>query len=523
MLIKNGSFYLRVHPCRLQLIDKKPQNNQPIQQIHCTNHPQPPPLHADQQQPYFSDSDSSDDLFNLHCNQRQMPATVASSQPSITPLQSSLSAHQATTASSQSSIAPSQSLTSTQTSTTTTQPIIIPDTSQQTKKIKPNSLIKYKLSSSSDWETAKILNHAGKATGKYSNCSNISDEYGEQKSIDLSKVKQWKVTKESEVTSRNEDDLLKRLSNLSLNEINDDETQIHDTLIANNKSQQTEARLKELEQWKREEVYDEVTDVGQNCISLRWVMKEKVYNNEKYIRAWLCPRGFEEEQNFRTDSPTCSREGLKLACSLIASSYWTVNSLDVKTAFLQGKTIERSVIVRPPKEANTNKLWKPKKCIYGLADACRYWYLKFREELIKLGATPSKLDQGIFIWSIDNKIIGIMISFVDDVLWGGSSEITSIIAKLRKTFYIGKENTQAFTYIGINLKQSNDFTITIDQDSYINSINEIKIDDIHNRNSDDKLTAYEVTLLRGALGKINWIAGMSRPEISYHVCEISMS
>ena len=111
-----------------------------------------------------------------------------------------------------------------------------------------------------------------------------------------------------------------------------------------------------------------------------------------------------------------------------------------------------------------------------------------------------------------------MISFVDDV---SSSEITSIIAKLRETFYIGKEHTQAFTYIGINLKQINDFTITIDQNSYINSINEIKIDDMHNRNSDDKLTAHEVTLLRRAFGKINWIAGMLRPEISYHVCEIS--
>ena len=141
-----------------------------------------------------------------------MPATVASSQPSITPLQSSLSAHQATTASSQSFIAPSQSLTSTQTSTTT-QPIVIPDTSQQTKKIKPNSLIKCKLSSTSDWETAKVINRASKATGKYSNCWNISDEYGDQKSIDLSKVEQWKVTKESEVTSRNDEDLLKSLSN----------------------------------------------------------------------------------------------------------------------------------------------------------------------------------------------------------------------------------------------------------------------------------------------------------------------
>ena len=184
-----------------------------------------------------------------------MPATIASSQPTITSLQSSLSAHQVTTASSHSFIAPSQSLTSTKTSTsTTTQPIVIPDTSEQIKKIKPNSFTKYKLSSTSDWETVKIINRAGKATGKYSNCWNISDEYGEQKSTDLSKAEQWKVTKESEVTSRNEEDLLKRLSNLSLNEIKDDETQIHDTLIATNKSLQTEVKLKELEQWKRESI-----------------------------------------------------------------------------------------------------------------------------------------------------------------------------------------------------------------------------------------------------------------------------
>ena len=61
------------------------------------------------------------------------------------------------------------------------------------------------------------------------------------------------------------------------------------------------------------------------------------------------------------------------------------------------------VFVCPPKEANTNKIWKLRKCIYGLADASQYWYLEFREELIKLGAKPSQLDQGVFIWSINNK------------------------------------------------------------------------------------------------------------------------
>ena len=69
----------------------------------------------------------------------------------------------------------------------------------------------------------------------------------------------------------------------------------------------------------------------------------------------------------------------------------------MKTAFLQGKLIERTVYVRPPKEAQTNKVWKLRKSFYGLADASRYWYLKFREELIKLGATPTQLDQGTFI------------------------------------------------------------------------------------------------------------------------------
>ena len=69
----------------------------------------------------------------------------------------------------------------------------------------------------------------------------------------------------------------------------------------------------------------------------------------------------------------------------------------MKTAFLQGKLIERTVYVRPPKEAQTNKVWKLRKCVYELADAIRYWYLKLREELIKLGATPTQLDQGTFI------------------------------------------------------------------------------------------------------------------------------
>ena len=62
----------------------------------------------------------------------------------------------------------------------------------------------------------------------------------------------------------------------------------------------------------------------------------------------------------------------------------------MKTAFLQEKLIEQTVYMTPPKEAQTNKVLKLGKCVvYGLVDASRYWYLKFREELIKLGSIPT--------------------------------------------------------------------------------------------------------------------------------------
>ena len=45
--------------------------------------------------------------------------------------------------------------------------------------------------------------------------------------------------------------------------------------------------------------------------------------------------------------------------------------MDIKSAFLQGKSIQRDVFIKPPKEANTNKLWKLKTTVYGLCEKKR--------------------------------------------------------------------------------------------------------------------------------------------------------
>ena len=125
----------------------------------------------------------------------------------------------------------------------------------------------------------------------------------------------------------------------------------------------------------------------------------------------------------RKDSPTCGKDSLRLCLTLLATMGWQINSLDVKAAFLQGSPIEREVFIIPPREADTNKVWKLKKTVYGLADASRTWYLRVREELEKFGVLVSRYDEAIFFWHTESGLEGLICCHVDDFFMGRNNEI----------------------------------------------------------------------------------------------------
>ena len=102
--------------------------------------------------------------------------------------------------------------------------------------------------------------------------------------------------------------------------------------------------------------------IGQRALSVHWVITEKTLCDKKCIKARLVARGYEEQEvNLRTDSPTCSREGLRTVLSIIVSNNWKCRSTDIKAAFLKGSQTERDVYLRPPPEADHPKtLWKLK-------------------------------------------------------------------------------------------------------------------------------------------------------------------
>ncbi len=89
------------------------------------------------------------------------------------------------------------------------------------------------------------------------------------------------------------------------------------------------------------------------------------------MKARLVARGFEEEntEGIRRDSPTITKENLRLVATIIASHSWSIHSMDVTSAFLQGTPINRTVYLIPLEEANTNKFWLLKVPVYGLVDA----------------------------------------------------------------------------------------------------------------------------------------------------------
>ena len=122
-------------------------------------------------------------------------------------------------------------------------------------------------------------------------------------------------------------------------------------------------------------------------------------------------RGDTEENidYIRKDSPTAHKDSLKLALAIAANEGFEIISADIKSAFLQGKSLEREVFVIPPPEAKQDgKLWLLEKAAYGLLDGSRLFYLQLKEKLEQLGLKQVSGDLAIFTFHQDGKLKGIV-------------------------------------------------------------------------------------------------------------------
>ena len=236
--------------------------------------------------------------------------------------------------------------------------------------------VKYLPIGSDQWMQATIVSRGGKATGKNKGYFNIKNT-GESNLTGLNfstEVEQWQTIPQSE-TQENAN---------SEQSSNDADEEANITFLPVSRHEEHEvrrAKSSELENWKTFQVYEEVTDHGQHSMSTRWVITQKTDGS---VKARLVARGFEETEFIQSDSPTAGKETLRALIAISSSMGWKCCTIDIKAAFLQGKYITREIYLKPPPEgAMIGRLWKLKKCVYGLNDASRTWYFRVRDELIQ--------------------------------------------------------------------------------------------------------------------------------------------
>ena len=90
-------------------------------------------------------------------------------------------------------------------------------------------------------------------------------------------------------------------------------------------------------------------------------------------------RGFQETIVPKSDSPTISAEALRTVLAIAANEKFNLVTLDVTSAFLQGKEIQRELFAEPPKEIKRpGVIWKLEKAVM----ACMM--------VVETGILPSK-------------------------------------------------------------------------------------------------------------------------------------
>ena len=100
----------------------------------------------------------------------------------------------------------------------------------------------------------------------------------------------------------------------------------------------TKAKDDELSYWKVNKVYEEVKNQGQSTVSVRWVPSEKISpTGETKLKERLVIRGYEEKEHIQADSPTVSKEVLRIFFSVIVRKViqWTLKQLFCRVEILQ--------------------------------------------------------------------------------------------------------------------------------------------------------------------------------------------
>ena len=116
--------------------------------------------------------------------------------------------------------------------------------------------------------------------------------------------------------------------------------------------------------------------------------------------------------------------------AVAANNGFKLASVDIRAAFLQSKTLNRDVFIKPPADImKPGVIWKLLKPTYRLDDASQKFWLRVKEILLTMGLKVMDGDEAFFYLHKDGQLQGAVLTHVDDFNLAGTDEF---IASHRK-------------------------------------------------------------------------------------------
>ena len=218
--------------------------------------------------------------------------------------------------------------------------------------------------------------------------------------------------------------------------------------------------------------------------------REKHDGQKQMTKARLVARRFQDPMKPQSDSPTVSKESFKMLMAIAANEDLMLALVDIRAALIQSRTLDRDVFMLPPSDIHKpGVIWQLKKPHYVLDDTSRKFGLWAKEVLKTIGLKVMAGDEAFYYLHKDGKLMGAVITHVDDFTLAGTNEFVDQVLKvINEELTVSKVEEDVFRYTGIEVKKIED-RIVIQMKDYIESLEEVK--EIRKADREDDLTKAE--------------------------------